>query len=84
MKQHTAVLRSSVFLLVEVSALLDPLNFKQLHVCVIPDRGIHIPERERQEPLYSLWPGIWNSILTAKITGAGYTECLPLCKRGNH
>lgn len=44
MKQHTAVLRSSVFLFIEVSALLDPLNFKQLHICVIPDRGIHIPQ----------------------------------------
>lgn len=61
MKQHTAVLRSSVFLLAEVSAFLDPLDFKQLHICVIPDRGIHIPERERQEPLYSLWPGTWKS-----------------------
>lgn len=54
MKQHTAVLGSSVFLIVEASALLDPLNFKQLHVCVIPDRGIHIPERERQKPLNSV------------------------------
>lgn len=81
---HSKVFRSSVFLLVEVSALLDSLNFKQLHICVIPDRGIHIPRRERQDLLYSLWPGTWNSNLAARITGAGYTECLQLCKKEYH
>lgn len=42
---HSKVLLSSVSLEAEVSAfsISDSLNFKQLHICVIPDGRIHIP-----------------------------------------